>query len=149
MGNHHISVFLVLFVALLAVVMVLSKFRNDRPILASILSEAAMVLSVGMVAGFFIHLVIGPRVQQEINVNDDDDDQYFNDDQAAAGDDSVTSEDLAALLSFSPEIFFIALLPPIIFNSGLRIGPLFFRHIQPILVSSSTGGFSCFVCLCF
>ena len=135
MSNQHISVFLVLFVFLLAVVMVLSKFRNDRPILSSILSEAAMVLSVGMVAGFFIHLVIGPRsVQQEMN--QDDDDQYFEDDQAVAEDDSVTSEDLAALLSFSPEIFFIALLPPIIFNSGLRIGPLFFRHIQPILVSS-------------
>lgn len=129
--NHsHISVFLMLFVWLLAVVMILSKFRNDRPILSSVFSEAAMVLAVGMIAGFFIEWIVGPGAADQAVAGNDD---LYDDD--AQGDDAVDASDFAALLSFSPEIFFIALLPPIIFNSGLRIGPLFFRHIQPILVS--------------
>jgi NhaP-type Na+/H+ or K+/H+ antiporter len=122
MGRYNISVFLVFFISLLALVLVLSKFRNDRPRLASVLPEGAMVLAVGMIAGFFIHLVVGER-----NPNDDDDDQ------------ASQNEDLGALLSFSPEIFFIALLPPIIFNSGLRIGALFVRHITPILLFATIG----------
>eukprot|EP00536_Pseudo-nitzschia_multiseries_P011202 jgi/Psemu1/205211/e_gw1.370.73.1 len=48
-------------------------------------------------------------------------------------------DDLAALLSFDPEFFFIFLLPPIIFNTGLRMGPLFFRHITPIIMFAIVG----------
>lgn len=129
MGEHTISVFLVFFVSLLALVLVLSKFRNDRPMLASVLPEGAMFLAVGMIAGFFIHLVVGKR-----NPRAADDDQANNDDDQAN-----QSDDLWALLSFSPEIFFIALLPPIIFNSGLRIGALFVRHITPILLFAIIG----------
>eukprot|EP00980_Cylindrotheca_fusiformis_P029333 scaffold23297_cov132-Cylindrotheca_fusiformis.AAC.11 len=132
MGEHNISVFLVFFISLLAVVLVLSKFRNDCPRLAAVLPEAAMFLAVGMIAGFFIHLVVGKRNPPPA---DDDDD-----DQANQGDDQVgQSDDLWALLSFSPEIFFIALLPPIIFNSGLRIGALFVRHITPIVLFATVG----------
>ena len=100
MGEYNISVFLVFFISLLAIVLILSKFRVERPVLASVLPEAAMVLGVGMIASFAIHLILDHR-----RPSNADDDQY-------------QSDDLGALLSFSPEIFFIALLPPIIFNSG-------------------------------
>jgi len=89
--------------------------------LASLLPEGAMVLGVGMIASFFIHVILDRR-----RPSNADDDQYQND-------------DLGALLSFSPEIFFIALLPPIIFNSGLRIGALFVRHITPIVLIATVG----------
>jgi NhaP-type Na+/H+ or K+/H+ antiporter len=118
-GEGNISIFLVFFAALLVVVLVLSKYLHDQSVLSSIMPEAAMVLAVGMVAGFVIHVIVGKRLTA---AQDDDD----------ADDQEDVDVDLSALLSFSPEIFFIALLPPIIFNSGLRIGALFFRHIGPI-----------------
>ena len=126
MGAQNISIFLVFFVLLLVLVLVLSKYLHDRPFLSSILPEAAMVLAVGIVAGFFIHLVIGKRIKTPIQDDDNIDGQEVD-------------NDLSALLSFSPEIFFIALLPPIIFNSGLRIGALFLRHITPIVMFAILG----------
>jgi sodium/hydrogen exchanger 8 len=126
-GEEHISIFLVFFAALLAVVLVLSKHLQDRPVLASFLPEGAMVLAVGMVAGFIIHLFLGERYALAQGADDDDNNEQNVDD------------DLGALLSFSPEIFFIALLPPIIFNSGLRLGALFFRHITPIVLFAVLG----------
>jgi NhaP-type Na+/H+ or K+/H+ antiporter len=123
MGEQNISIFLVFFTGLLAFTLVLSKFLHDRPRLGAIVPEAAMVLAVGMLAGFLIHLVAG-------QVSKADDDGVADDDNVDGQD---VDQDLSALLSFSPEIFFIALLPPIIFNSGLRIGALFFRHFVPIL----------------
>lgn len=82
-----------------------------------------MVLGMGMIFGFFIHLMVGKRVAAQVQ-----------------DDDSASQEvDLKALLSFSPSVFFIALLPPILFNSGLRIGPLFFRHLAPICLFSVIG----------
>lgn len=122
MGSSYeesISVFLVFFAALLAAVLVLSKYLHDRPGLEAFLPEAAMVLGVGMIAGFLIHTVIRKQQTEELDRNDDISE-------------NAVDEDLGALLSFSSDIFFIALLPPIIFNSGLRIGALFFRHITPI-----------------
>ena len=134
--EENISFFLVFFITLLAVVLVLAKKLHDRPVLASILPEGAMVLAVGMVAGFIIHLIVGKRylaAEAAIEAQSDDDHD----------DDYVTKQDiddeLGALISFSPDIFFIALLPPIIFNSGLRIGPLFFRHITPIVLFAAVG----------
>jgi NhaP-type Na+/H+ or K+/H+ antiporter len=131
MGEENISIFLVFFVGLLAVVLILSKYLYESPRLSSVLPEAAMVIGVGMGAGYLIHLVVGQRLiasaaQQEIS-----------------DDDSIEKEevdiDLASLLSFSPEIFFIFLLPPIIFNTGLRMGALFFRHITPIVMFAVLG----------
>jgi NhaP-type Na+/H+ or K+/H+ antiporter len=142
--EENISTFLVFFAALLAMVLVLSKYLHDSPWLSSIFPEAAMVLAVGMAAGFVIHLIMGQRnamsevtnddANANANANDDDDD-----DADANDDDVYTREDLGALLSFNPEIFFIALLPPIIFNSGLRIGALFFRHFTPIAMFAIVG----------
>lgn len=125
MGDEEtISAFLVFFAALLATVVILQKWLHDRPLISSFLPEAAMVLGLGMIFGFFIHLLAGKRVAQ----------QQVNDDDASASD-----VDLKALLSFSPSVFFVALLPPILFNSGLRIGALFFRHIAPICLFAVFG----------
>ena len=57
--------------------------------------------------------------------------------------------DLGALLSFDADIFFVFLLPPIIFNTGLRIGPLFFRHIVPIVMFAILGTAICAVSTAF
>ena len=96
MGEENISVFIVCFIGLLAVVLILSKYLHESPRLSSVLPEAAMVIGVGMVAGYLIHLVIGKRMianaaQQEISDDDDVDKEDVE-------------IDLAALLSFSPEI---------------------------------------------
>lgn len=121
--EENISYFLVFFAALLAVVVIFQKWLHDRPSISSFLPEAAMVLGMGMIFGFFIHLMVGKRVAAQ-----------------AQDDDSASEEvDLKALLSFSPSVFFVALLPPILFNSGLRIGPLFFRHLVPICLFSVVG----------
>jgi len=89
-----------------------------------------MVITIGMGAGYLIHIVLGKRLAYTAATNDDggnDDDQQ------------TMEDDLAALLSFDPEFFFIFLLPPIIFNTGLRMGPLFFRHITPIIMFAILG----------
>lgn len=140
MGQESISVFLVFFAALLALVLVLSKYLHDQPLLSSILSEAGMVLLVGILAGFLIHCVIGDKLNgpendnNRINNENNNNNNDYNDD-----DDSSSSEELHALLSFSPDIFFMALLPPIIFNSGLRVGALFARHFAPIVLFAIVG----------
>lgn len=89
-----------------------------------------MVIAIGMGAGYLIHIVLGKRLAYVAATNDDE----GNDD-----DQQTMEDDLAALLSFDPEFFFIFLLPPIIFNTGLRMGPLFFRHITPIIMFAILG----------
>ena len=153
-GEESISIFLVFFVTLLVTVLILSKYLHDRPIIASILPEAAMVLLVGIGAGFLIHLFIFNRINKggsstsyyeadgDDGVDNGDDDGMDNadtDDGGAAVYSHNVEDDLYALLSFSPEIFFVALLPPIIFNSGLRVGALFFRHFKPIVLFAMVG----------
>mmetsp|Transcript_319 Transcript_319/g.840 ORF Transcript_319/g.840 Transcript_319/m.840 type:complete len:678 (+) Transcript_319:143-2176(+) len=130
MAEENISIFLVFFVTLLALVLILSKYLHEAKQISSIVPEAAMVIAIGMGAGYLIHIVLGKRLANAAanndNANNDDDQQTMDD-------------DLAALLSFDPEFFFIFLLPPIIFNTGLRMGPLFFRHITPIIMFAIVG----------
>lgn len=78
---------------------------HDRPAIASVLPEAGMTLLVGMIAGFFVNLYADT---EEADPNTDDGDVV----------DIAVAE---SLLSFSPEVFFVALLPPIIFNSGYHL----------------------------
>ena len=135
MGEVNISVFLVFFAALLVFVLILSKYLQESKMIASFLPEAAMVIAVGMGAGYIIHLVVGRRYANSTmeNVAQGDGDDATDDEV------EIADDDLGALLSFDPEIFFIFLLPPIIFNTGLRMGALFFRHIQPIVMFAVLG----------
>jgi NhaP-type Na+/H+ or K+/H+ antiporter len=134
--TDSISAYLVLFSALLAVVLILSKFLHDQPKLASILPEAGLILLVGMIAGFFVDFLIDDQI----------DNAAANDDDAAANDDSVAHN----LLSFSSEIFFIALLPPIIFNSGYHLRrEMFFRHITATCLFACIGTVLSAVCIAF
>ena len=128
MFEENISIFLVFFVTLLAIVLILSQYLHESKRLSSIIPEAAMVIAVGMVAGYLIHILLGKSLANAAaNANNNDDDAQ------------TYKDDLAALLSFDPEFFFIFLLPPIIFNTGLRMGPLFFRHITPIIMFAIIG----------
>lgn len=100
----------------------LQKILHARPKLASLLPEAGMVILVGMVAGALIHWIHGSTLQE---------------DEAGNG---VTE----SLLSFSPTIFFVILLPPIIFNSGYHLHRgLFFRYITPICLFACVGTIIC------
>lgn len=128
MAEDNISIFLVFFATLLALVLILSQFLHDSKKLSSIIPEAAMVIAIGMGAGYFIHVILGKRLAS-IAANNNSNSNANNDDDQA-----TVEDELAALLSFDPEFFFLFLLPPIIFNTGLRMGPLFFRHIKPIIL---------------
>jgi sodium/hydrogen exchanger 8 len=104
--EEGISVYFVIFSSLLALVLVLSKVLHDYPTIASFLPEAGMILLVGIGAGCFVNLFAA-----EPESDEDEEDV------------------IKSLLAFSPNVFFIALLPPIIFNSGYHIRrELFFRH---------------------
>lgn len=75
-----------------------------------------MVILVGMIAGLLIYLFVPKKTP---------------------GDEAKSNEVIdgiaESLVSFSPQLFFVVLLPPIIFNSGYHMRrELFFRHITPI-----------------
>jgi NhaP-type Na+/H+ or K+/H+ antiporter len=114
------SLFFILFSALLALVLILSKQLHETDHLKSVLSEAALVLLVGILAGFLFHFFVN---EPGYGHHDNDEEQVFR-----------------ALLSFSPEIFFMGLLPPILFNSGYQLRrELFYRHIAPIILFAAVG----------
>jgi hypothetical protein len=146
--EEEISVYFVLFSALLAGVLVLSKMLHQRPRLARILPEAGMVLLVGLVFGAMLSLLLPSTTSGSGNSsngssgNDGQDDAVNNnnDDNAAQGAEAVDEEVAESLLSFSDEVFFLFLLPPIIFNSGYHLRKeLFFRHITPIALLAVLG----------
>ena len=52
MAEDHISIFLVFFVTLLVLVLILSKYLHEAKKVSSIVPEAAMVIAIGMGAGY-------------------------------------------------------------------------------------------------
>ena len=96
-----------------------------------------MVLLVGVFFSFLI----------KVFVHDDDADTAAADAAYAAGDDDDGSSGVVdqskfsnTVLQFSGEIFFMALLPPILFYSGYELKrELFFRHIKPIVSFAAVG----------
>jgi len=127
--EEGISSYFVIFLSLLALVLVLSKLLHERPNVSSVLPEAGMTIIVGVLAGYLVRLLVPPDVEDERSNGDDDNGDATEDDAVAN-----------SLLSFSPTLFFVALLPPIIFNSGYHLKrELFFRHMTPIVLFACVG----------
>ena len=135
-SEETISAYFVFFSFLLALTLVLSKLLHDSKKLSNVLPEAGMILLVGMTAGFCVHWWFGDEriagvrgMEAEQQQNDDDGGQQVDYEQLAQN-----------VLSFSPDVFFVALLPPIIFNGGYHLRrELFFRHIVPIALLAIAG----------
>jgi len=121
------SAYLVFFSSLLALVLVLSKLLHQRPRLASVLPEAGMIILVGMVAGS-VGTLFETKHRGPAQEEDDD-----NNSGSAAVAESL-------LMSFDPHVFWLTLLPPIIFNSGYHLRrEMFFRHLVPIALFAAVG----------
>ena len=131
-SEQMLSALLLVFSTLLSLVLVLGKALHNRPKLNKILSEPGMTLLVGIFVSFVIRaflwtedLIMG--VDQE---NEEDSNYGYQ-----------------VLLSFPNDLFFLGLLPPILFNSGFELQrELFFRHIKAIMsfatVGTAVAGFS-------
>lgn len=110
--------YLLLFSCFLGASLILSKKLHDFPAVHSCFSEAALVLTIGIIVGGAIRIFSGMG-----NV-------YDNEGSVIA----------RTLLGFSPRVFFTGLLPPILFNSGYQLRrELFFRHIRPIVLFAAMG----------
>jgi sodium/hydrogen exchanger 8 len=113
------SVYFLVMSVLLALVLILSKELQKRPRLNSVLSEAALVLFIGITVSFFVNTFIVTNQAVE---------------------DDMEQQLARSLLSFRSNVFFMALLPPIMFNSGYQLRrELFYRHITPILLFAGLG----------
>lgn len=128
--DEEISIYFVIFLSILALVLILSKWLRTKPRISSIFPEAGMVLIVGIILGFFLHIFTDNNNASSSNANDNDNDNNNNNNNAP----------IKEVLSFDPTIFFLVFLPPIIFNSGYNIQrELLIRNIQPILLFSCIG----------
>ena len=144
-SEETISAYFVFFSALLSVVLVLSKLLQDHARIARLLPEAGMILLVGMAAGLGVHLLYGDQLLQSQQQQDNQYDYAMDDDNVNNNNNNANNDvDVQTLvnnvLSFSPNAFFVALLPPIIFNSGYHLQKeLFFRHMAPIALLAVVG----------
>lgn len=143
-SEETISAYFIFFTTLLAVVLILSKLLHDRQWLASILPEAGMIIMVGIIAGSLVHWTYGDERIGRSRGMDSESERYFTNTYYGDDDGNNGNVDYQVLvenvLSFSPNVFFVALLPPIIFNSGYHLRrELFFRHIAPIALLAVVG----------
>ena len=153
-----ISSEIVLFSLVLSFVLILSKYlrRNER--LSSLLPEAGMVLLVGIIFGGIIEVLLNNdnapessatslessiiddnnnNVNSTISIIDNTNQDIIQEETEFQIEEEVVTK---GLLSFSDEIFFLFLLPPIIFHSGYKLrSDIFFQHIQPILLLAVIG----------
>lgn len=138
--DHATPLFFLFFMGLIALVLLLGRALHHQPKLNSFLSEPAMVLLVGMFFSFMIKLwLVNAAGEDAAAVQDDaiDDDGAVADDTATT---TLATEISNTILSFSGNVFFMALLPPILFNSGYELKrELFFRHIKPIVAFAAVG----------
>ena len=149
------QIFFLCFSTILVVVLFLSRILEDSPRLRSYISEPAMVLLVGMFCSLIVRLLNESDYEEYQNhyqsEHDGSDDQYgdaYDDRYYHAGEEfdesEYASKYLRALpnffLLFPSKVFFLALLPPILFNSGYQLQrELFYRHFSAIALFSIGG----------
>lgn len=160
------QIFFLCFSTILVVVLFLSKVLEESPRLRTYMSEPAMVLLVGMFCSLIVRLLneadyeeYQNHYQSEHDGGDDQyddayDDYYYNAEEEF-DESEYASKYLRALpnffLLFPSKIFFLALLPPILFNSGYQLQrELFYRHLSAIALFSIGGtALSAFGAGCF
>ena len=132
------SLYFLFFSSVLAFVLILSKALHSRPKLNSVLSEPALVLLIGMLFSFFVSFFFSfdRFATEQLEEGDDAAQQQEQQAQVQKEEGDLTQ----TILSFPSRIFFMALLPPILFNSGYQLQrELFYRHIKPISLFSVIG----------
>lgn len=140
-NDQTLPVFFLFFMVLLALVLLLGRALHNRPRLNAYLSEPAMVLLVSASVSFFVKIYFEGEEESETEQQQVQyDDYYAYDDGVEEEGDGMYNIDVNKnelerfLLTFSEEIFFMILLPPILFNSGYELKrELFFRHLRPIV----------------
>jgi hypothetical protein len=83
-----ISIYFLLFSFLMVLAIIGSKLLHDRPRLTAILPEAGMIISIGFIAGVVVKFTFTSTASQQVVAK--------------------------SLVTFSSEVFFVGLLPPII-----------------------------------
>lgn len=89
-SEEGVSLYFVVFFPLLSIVLILSKFLHDRPILSAFLPEVGMTVIVGIIAGLVVYLFYGSNVETT------------TDSYNSGAEDGVA----LGLLEFSPTFFF-------------------------------------------
>ena len=122
--------YFVVFALLLGFVLLAARRLHETTFVHKVLSEAALVLIVGIAAGAVAVQFLKDVVVVQANANGNEDDAVVNNEFLV----------VQSLLSFSPNVFFMALLPPILFWSGYQLRrELFYRHITPIVTFAAVG----------
>ena len=131
------SLYFLFFASVLALVLMLSKALHSRPKLNSVLSEPALVLLIGMFFSFFVFFFFSFDRFNTAQLEEGDDAAQQQQQQQVQTEEGDLTQ---TILSFPSRIFFMALLPPILFNSGYQLQrELFYRHIKPISLFSVLG----------
>mmetsp|Transcript_24581 Transcript_24581/g.67841 ORF Transcript_24581/g.67841 Transcript_24581/m.67841 type:complete len:812 (+) Transcript_24581:341-2776(+) len=149
------QIFFLCFSTILVVVLFLSRLLEDSPRLRTYLSEPAMTLLVGMFCSLIVRLLNESdyeEYQNHYQSEHDEADQYYAnnyDDQYQDADEDFDESEYASkylralpnfFLLFPSKIFFLVLLPPILFNSGYQLQrELFYRHFGAIALFSIVG----------
>jgi hypothetical protein len=148
--QHHDSdskttqIFFLCFSGILVLVLFLSKFLEDSPRIRRFLSEPAMTLLVGIFFSFLVRILNEKDYEEYQNHYDEEmyqamqNNEEFDDEEYM---EQYFKSDLPQFFLFFPNrIFFMALLPPILFNSGYQLQKeLFYRHFLPIALFSCVG----------
>ena len=129
-SEKTLQIFFLAFSTIFVLILFLSKFLDDSPRARYFLSKPSLTLLVSIFCSFLVSFFLVP---DNIDVNDEENDN------------SSDTFDLATtILLFPRQLFFMALLPTILFNSGYQLQrELFFRHIKPIALQACFG-----TCIC-